>query len=804
MRRALVATLVAAACALVAVPAALPASSAATCVGRTTERGGVSGVWWTYALPRFSVGPAAVVAHAGDAAKWFVTNGVEVVASTDTGCTWSSVLVLPETPTAELPYSRQTDRVRGLSAASGAVAATVEVLSEADPLGPLAPEGSPTRGLVSTTAVLWGELAPARTSPLTLPLGVPGPLAVAPSASGTVYAVAGGRLHRTSDSGVSWALTTPLPEPGAAVTAVAVHPKAPQVVYAVQGDAVHASQDSGATWTLLLDADGALVPAIAVTVDENNPINVRLLEQVDARSSPHQLRYSKDGSSFDVRPLGAGGRGVVEGPVQSGAGGARLDQFVVTTATDVYSYDVLGDRLVAVDEFDLGPLLDVDLSGSSFVFRGETRLARWIPGARLATLPRRLSVGPVGTPLPPLSPETVLSGPTEVALARDETATLDLDLDLSPEPTPIDVFFLLDTSGSMDDVVNGLVNGFAQLARELGEKRIDAQFGLGEYQDTAGTRYHRRLDISPPGEPLRKALATVSTAGGAEPAWTALHQMSTGTGILKPANGDPVPRGEGASWRQGSLRVVVHATDELPSDDPDGATRDEAVRAMRDDGVRHVGIEVVRQRSVTQVADDPTPTLDPGRLNRELGAVARATGALAPAGGVDCDGDGTVELAAGAPLVCQVVPNGDVGPVDVGVPETGDGTIELASPLLRILATLRDEQPVGVEVSPPAAAADLRATVRSLSAATTVNVKESAALAYSVSVTCAPAAYGGTFDLSLLPRVGARRGSALPLRVTCEPLPGGPVPPGVEAPGAPQPRPVAAALPAPPIPPPVP
>ena len=38
--------------------------------------------------------------------------------------------------------------------------------------------------------------------------------------------------------------------------------------------------------------------------------------------------------------------------------------------------------------------------------------------------------------------------------------------------------------------------------------------------------------------------------------------------------------------------------------------------------------------------------------------MAQATGALAPTGGVDCEGDGVIDVAAGAPLVCAISASG--------------------------------------------------------------------------------------------------------------------------------------------------
>jgi hypothetical protein len=43
----------------------------------------------------------------------------------------------------------------------------------------------------------------------------------------------------------------------------------------------------------------------------------------------------------------------------------------------------------------------------------------------------------------------------------------------------------------------------------------------------------------------------------------------------------------------------------------------------------------------------------------DLQSIASATGALAPAGGVDCDGDSVNDINAGEPLVCTVGEHGE-------------------------------------------------------------------------------------------------------------------------------------------------
>ncbi|MDP3713188.1 MAG: VWA domain-containing protein [Mycobacteriales bacterium] len=801
---------------------ALPVTAANGCAARTSERTGVTGTWSSYQVPDFALGSDSISAHAVDGDRWLVTNGTVVLDSRDRGCTWNELLTLPATPTTEVPASRDTDRVRALAAAGGRVLATVELGTADLPDVIVVNEESPTDQ--PGTLVLTGTTSLAAGGPLTPPLGRPGDLVLAPSDGRTAYVVAGGRLHVSRDAGASWRPATPpsigTRSDGATTTVdlepprvgdLAVAPHDALELWVQYATGVYGTSDGGDTWQTGAErlSEGTF-SAVAVGSFRGSPPRVsaveHLLEGFVTRGAAVGL-YQGDGGPLDGRPFTARGLGEVSGTPQSLASSGPRADLVMTTlaagATGSEVYYLLDDRLLRVDEFALSPLVDV-LRGrdGAYAFRSDRRVHRWEPdraGLRTVTLPARppvtVGVGGIGAPLPPLSPETLLSSAVDaVQLAPGASEKVPLDLALGPEPTPVDVFFLLDTSTSMDDVVDGVAEGFAQLARDLGRRRIDAQFGLGDYQSYDAVRYRRLLDISPPGEPLRRALESITTSGGAEPAYTALHQMATGSGIEEPAQGQPVDPGLGASWRPGSLRVVVHATDEVLQKDPSGPDKDETIDALNADGVRHVGLHIVRDPLAEVTGDGSNTLFDPVALQKGLEELSRGTRTFAPPGGVDCNGDGTREVAGGAPLVCRFASN------------LLGGAIQLADPLVRLISTLKDEQDVTVAVSPADAARDFDVRVVANSV-TRVDVKRSAALTYTLEVTCTSAAPGTTRDLQLRPRVGERTGVPLPLRVGCDPLPEGqrPVvlapPPGAVAP---QPPVLLALAPLPPIPPPAP
>ena len=797
------------AAALALVLTAAPVAAGPGCAARTATVSGATGTWTTYTAPTFGRLGSTVVAAAVDpldGRRWWVTDGIGVLRSLDGGCSWVETFVLPERPSDTVPASRATDRIRTLTVpptptGHRMLLAAVEVNALlSDDLGSPEAEDSGRR---SATVVLGGSESLQALAPLTVPAGRPGPLVVAPS-DGTVFATAGGVVHASSDGGRTWSLASPGAEqlePSATgaidlalysdvvpqVTRLAVDPLSSRSMWVRAGGRIYRSADRGATYTEALPADpDTSYPLLEVSRTRGTQPRVVVGDARTIQSALRSLRIADDGNRFVTRRTTANDLGEVTGSVTSSAAGPCRACLVLTTAeaggagSQVYTYLPAADRLVAVDEHRIGPLTDVQrtvLGGSAYVFRASGRLVVWRPGAVRAPPPRLPEFHvPRDAALKPLSDATRVLGPGTVRIGPGQTKDVPLTLRLAPEPTPLDVFFLLDTSGSMNDVIQGLAADFQSVSRELADAGIDAHFGLGDYQDTGGVRYRRLVDISKPGETLRRALQSIRTEGGAEPAYTALHQLSTGSGVVSPRRGQGVPPRRGASWRPGSLRVVVHATDEVPSADPDGATRQAAVDAMVADGTRHIGIEVVRD-ALRQASD--SNAIPDGDLNDILKKLSRDTDALAPDDGIDCDADGDIDVHAGKPLVCELVP----------VP--GRSRLDLGGPLRRVLASLVDVQQADVAVG---SAADAQALLAATGPGPRlVDVKRSHVLDSVLRLTCVPELAGSSRTLSLRPQVGVRFGRVTPLTVVCEAPPGaprqvrppaGPVEPGYVVPPA--------------------
>src|SRR3954468_23357832 len=357
---------------------------------------------------------------------------------------------------------------------------------------------------------------------------------------------------------------------------------------------------------------------------------------------------------------------------------------------------------------------------------------------------------------PPHKPEhsvTFAPDDLDLALQPGKPAQLPITADLDPQPTPVDLDFLVDSSTSMDPALDGIRCSIERLAQDLIERNTDAQFGLGTYSDYSQTgRFSRRLDISPYGPALHDALKNLLVKGGTwEPLRGALYQTATGAGLhtREPYTpNDPtdmrtipvtVPPGQQANFRKGVVRLVALIADEPyeqdhPNDEP---SRDQVVNALRERNIRMLGLQVV-PATVNPGGDSQNGTVeqDPGRrqprpliLNQQMRDFAGATGAVAPPGGVDCDGGGSPDLQAGEPLVC---------PIDErGIRENFGDTIE---------AVLRSIRDIGGARIVPLPESELPLHVDGGSA-DGIDLKRRNELTGTATVSCTPAQAGRTYRI---------------------------------------------------------
>jgi len=149
---------------------------------------------------------------------------------------------------------------------------------------------------------------------------------------------------------------------------------------------------------------------------------------------------------------------------------------------------------------------------------------------------------------------------------------------------PVDVYFLIDSTGSVGSTVGAFAQNAAQVITNFTNGGCSTfQFGYGQFKDYLispfgdpgdGYTYQRVFDISSPqpviGSPghyvITDALANLTGFGGddePEAQLPALYQTATGAGQTIPAfPGASISAGQQATWRASSkLKVVVIFTD---------------------------------------------------------------------------------------------------------------------------------------------------------------------------------------------------------------------------------------------------
>ena len=279
-----------------------------------------------------------------------------------------------------------------------------------------------------------------------------------------------------------------------------------------------------------------------------------------------------------------------------------------------------------------------------------------------------------------------------------------------PPPTvgPVDIFFVLDLSGSfIGDLptFKSEVAGPGGVIDTLKAANPDTQFGLGIFEDypispfglPADRAYERILDLTLDATLVKNtinALPTpVSGTGGDGPQsqLAALFQAATGVGQDLSAQGFPaasIPSGQQANFRTGAAKIIFVWTDAAfhnPGDPGDIPYPGPSFQNTVDE------IAALDPPVIIGIAKDPAAIPD-------LEAIAVATDSLAPVGGVDCDDDGTVDILEGGPLVCSTTAPDSVGIgqlVDSGVRAALQSPIAEAGPF----QVIECDSPAGASVT---------------------------------------------------------------------------------------------------------
>ena len=164
---------------------------------------------------------------------------------------------------------------------------------------------------------------------------------------------------------------------------------------------------------------------------------------------------------------------------------------------------------------------------------------------------------------------------------REQSATLRF----VPRVQKADVFFNVDTTGSMGGVITSLKEGLGSIMSSTRARLSDSAFGVAAFEDFPQSPYggssdepfHLYTGITADEDTAQSganALALGSGGDGPESGYEALFQAAVGTGVSG-AGGNFGPftapdRIGGAQFRPGALPIIVHATD-AESHDTEGA-----------------------------------------------------------------------------------------------------------------------------------------------------------------------------------------------------------------------------------------
>jgi photosystem II stability/assembly factor-like uncharacterized protein len=619
--------------------------------------GGGDGSWVTFGAPRFSVGPPGIEDIAIARARpnrGLATNGSEIVASTNTPCTWRAGYRAPDGTAVRDIYLGATGN-RGWAMLERSIAG----------------RSGPGVAVSDDGGARWRDASGGLP-----PTGDPQALAVveaAPEVAFLLVDVGGGTadlVFATTDAGRSWSLRSDVMEtnPQAGITGLAADPIDPRTLWAYGRGGLYRSDDGGRSFARVDEFAG----------EPTGPIDIVHLPGSEAvvtvfRPARRNMARSTDGGATWFGNS-------VPGTATSVAHARDESSLVISAAGKIWGY-----HAASFSWIDLLPprrgLHDVEggMRNSGPIYFAHT-------GRRIA-----LYTGPSGDRLPVGGddldfldlpgigfPQGIEVKDPELGPAR-ELIELDVGdekrvryrLDLPRRPVSVDVFFLVDTTDSMERVINDLKITLRDIAGALARRNLDARFGLAEVRtfpdqavptpDERNFVYKLQVQLTNDPRELISVLErlTADAGGRYEGNLAALDLLATGREleVSPPGPVNNVPAGQQADFRSSdnTLRVVVHATNSRTFEHPKGGPViglgssnpppspgwNEVISSLSARDIKHVGISVGNNDGTAE----------------ELAKISRGTGSVAVTDPVDCDGDGAPDVPPGAPLVCELSAN---------------------------------------------------------------------------------------------------------------------------------------------------
>jgi hypothetical protein len=231
---------------------------------------------------------------------------------------------------------------------------------------------------------------------------------------------------------------------------------------------------------------------------------------------------------------------------------------------------------------------------------------------------------------------------------------------------PVDLFIIVDLSGSYYDdlpLFKSLAPGI--ITNILTTINANTKFGLARFEDypidpfgsaaSGDVAYERLVDLTFNTNLVLNTIAGLGTrygVDGPQSQLPALYQAASGAGQDLSAQGYPgasIPPGNKANFRNDATKLFLLWTDaefHLPGDPgsipyPGPSFVDTVDAILSLDPPKVLGISS---------GPDGIPDLE---------LIGEETDSLAPPGGVDCDGDGRIDIYKGEPLVCEISKTGE-------------------------------------------------------------------------------------------------------------------------------------------------
>ena len=675
---------------------------------------GTANSGWTEVGITFEDGPAEIVSYSmsrSDPNRGYVTNGTEIRVTSDRFCHTKKVLTSDDVPlraeTVPDPVPLPTPvpiPTSPVSDPTGATARFVEVVTS--PIAPdrvyaLAIEEGPTGVKPHVLESISGgsDWTP-RDRGLELATGQPLDLEIGLGDAGRAYLIADGKVAGSGTplkrarslyalSGGGWQEryrfgTTPVAAGETEVTSIAVDPGAPESLWLYGPGGVWRSQDGGVRVEEPLTLRGQPVNDIDIYHPVGEEARIIVLP-----TGPSIITSDDNGETW-------GGASGLRAPGDSIATADRPYEIAVATTDGSITYQ-LPEEVTPRDLSVKGvSLVDVHMAvtaGDWTVFARSTTSIFHRPAPEYVPPKPKTPTKPKKEPKIDLDFDAELAElespalycPDSVEILAGESKKVTCHL-LKPAVRQLDVYYLIDVSGSMEKEIDGLKRALAEITDGLLNNNIEAHFGAGMYRSYVDMPYRRLCPIGTPLETLDECLEDMRASGGSidltrpKSHLAALFQSATGKGQLGlPVGTAEIEPGGEAGFREGVPRIIVNATDEAFVHADPNPTMDEVVRALRDEAILQVGLAFEGDEDVLGNLE-VSPKEDLKKVASRTAATAREA--------LDCNGDKIDDLAAGDPLVCVL---------DA---EKSDQAKVISDPIVSLVNAIVDERDVALTATP--------------------------------------------------------------------------------------------------------